>query len=41
MEVLYAKAAIKAIKAMDKPSKQRVKQARNHLFFRDGGNPYL
>lgn len=27
MEVLYAKAAIKAIKAMDKPSKQRVKQA--------------
>ena len=30
MEVLYAKAAIKAIKAMDKPSKQRVKQARNH-----------
>ena len=31
MEVLYAKAAIKAIKAMDKPTKQRVKQAiRNH-----------
>lgn len=27
MEVLYAKAAIKAIKAMDKPTKQRVKQA--------------